>query len=147
MRIFREAVEDCALQDLGWTGVPFTWDNQHDGVANVKARIDRAFANEQFRQMFGFTNVRHICAAESDHCFIKVEFRKQQGDQGGRGTKPFRYENVWRTHVEYERVVAECWRNQQRAPGLHGVIESLGALQQRLGPWGKKEFGCLSRTV
>ena len=35
MRAFREAVSDCALQDLGWRGVPFTWDNAQQGSYNV----------------------------------------------------------------------------------------------------------------
>ena len=126
--------------------MPLTWDNCQQGGANVKARIDRAFANEQFRQMFGFTGVRHISSAESDHCFVRLEFQKQMCDTTSR-SKPFRYENIWQTHVDYERIVTECWHNQQHSPGLQGVMESLGALQQRLDPWGKKEFGCLRRTV
>ena len=28
MRVFRETVDACALQDLGWSVVPFTWDNR-----------------------------------------------------------------------------------------------------------------------
>ena len=48
MRGFRDAVADCALQDLGWRGVPFTWDNKQNGAANVKARLDRALANQKF---------------------------------------------------------------------------------------------------
>ena len=50
-------------------------------------------------------------------------------------------------HLDYERVVAECWLGQQRTPNLQGVLNSLSAMQQKLEPWGKKEFGCLARTV
>ena len=52
MRAFREATEDVSLQDLGWSGTAYTWDNRQSGVDNVKARLDRAFANENFRQQF-----------------------------------------------------------------------------------------------
>jgi hypothetical protein len=48
MRGFRQAVEDCSLQDLGFSGVPFTWDNKQQGNANVKARLDRSFVNAEF---------------------------------------------------------------------------------------------------
>ncbi|XP_073353887.1 uncharacterized protein [Aegilops tauschii subsp. strangulata] len=34
-----------------------------------------------------------------------------------------------------------------RAPGFQGIVESLGALQKELEPWGAKELGCLARTV
>lgn len=140
MRAFREVVDECAFQDLGWSGVPFTWDNRQSGVANVKARIDRALANEEFRQQFRFTKVRHISAAESDHCFVLLEFRVQRDDHGRRGARLFRYENVWQTHSDYEKVVSDCWRGQQRTPDLQGISESLTAMQRRLEPWGKKNL-------
>ena len=54
MRAFREAVDFCSFQDLGWRGVPFTWDNKQQGAANVKARLDRALANESFIALFEF---------------------------------------------------------------------------------------------
>ena len=48
MRAFRQVLEDCSLQDLGFTGLPFTWDNRQAGNMNVKARLDRGLANEAF---------------------------------------------------------------------------------------------------
>ena len=64
-----------------------------------------------------------------------------------KGVRPFRYENVWQTHIDHERLVTETWRQSQREPGLQGVADSLGELQRRLEPWGAKEFDCLARTV
>lgn len=57
MRAFREAVADCALQDLGWREVPFTCDNKQQGDMNVKARLDRALVNSDFLGMLEFTTV------------------------------------------------------------------------------------------
>ena len=37
MQAFRKAVDDCSFLDLGWRGVPFTWDNKQHGDSNVKA--------------------------------------------------------------------------------------------------------------
>ena len=31
MRAFQEVTHECELQDLGWTSVPFTWDNRQQG--------------------------------------------------------------------------------------------------------------------
>jgi hypothetical protein len=55
MRNFREAVDDCMLQDLGWSGSAYTWNNRQAGDANVKARLDRAFANPAFLTRFEHT--------------------------------------------------------------------------------------------
>jgi hypothetical protein len=52
MRNFRDVIDDCQLQDLGWSGTAYTWDNRRGGDANVKARLDRAFANSAFLDRF-----------------------------------------------------------------------------------------------
>ena len=147
MRAFRDVVSDCAFQDLGWSGVPYTWDNQQSGNANVKARLDRAFANEEFRHKFEYFKVCHICSVESDHCFVLTDVRQQPPNSNSHTSKPFRYENIWQYHNDYDQLVTETWRAQARQPGLHGVMNSLEALQRKLMPWGVREFGCLTRTV
>jgi endonuclease/exonuclease/phosphatase family metal-dependent hydrolase len=70
MRAFREAVEDCALQDLGFSGLPFTWDNRQDGRENVKARIDRALGNAALLNQFQVVKVRHFSIVQSDHYMV-----------------------------------------------------------------------------
>ena len=79
MRAFRKVVDDCSFQDLGYWGVPFTWDNKQQGAANVKARLDRSLANAEFLQLFAFARVKHISSTESDHCYVLTELRQSQG--------------------------------------------------------------------
>jgi hypothetical protein len=40
---FQQAVTECGLVDLGFTRLPYTWDNQRDDERNVKVRLDRSF--------------------------------------------------------------------------------------------------------
>uniref|UniRef100_A0A8I6YAL9 Endonuclease/exonuclease/phosphatase domain-containing protein n=1 Tax=Hordeum vulgare subsp. vulgare TaxID=112509 RepID=A0A8I6YAL9_HORVV len=70
MRAFREVIDDFSFQDLGWLGLPYTRDNRHGRYSNAKARLDRAFANEEFVQLFEHVRVRHVCGSESYHYFI-----------------------------------------------------------------------------
>jgi hypothetical protein len=49
---FRDAVNTCGFTDLGFLGLPYTWDNRQHGVDNIKVRLDRAFANPTFTDMF-----------------------------------------------------------------------------------------------
>lgn len=44
MIAFRDTLEVCGLVDLGFSGIPFTYDNLRAGVSNVKVRLDRATA-------------------------------------------------------------------------------------------------------
>lgn len=120
--------------------------NNQSGEANVKARLDRAFANEEFRQIFQHTRVGHLPSVESDHCFVVTEFHTSFSERM-RNKKQFRYENVWQTHADYDLLVADTWRGIQRVPGLRGISNALGTLQATLEPWGSKEFGSLTRTV
>lgn len=82
MRAFREVTEECGLQDMGWSGAPYTWDNRQGGNSNVKARLDHTFANEKFRTRFEQSRVRHVNSIESDHCFVVAEIRNNITIQG-----------------------------------------------------------------
>ena len=106
----------------------YTWDNRQGGDSNVKARLDRAFANEAFRQRYEDIRVRHVAATESDHCFVVTDIQDTKRPDGARRVKQFRYENIWQTHSDYEEIVTETWRKQARTSGLQGIVESLGAL-------------------
>lgn len=44
MVAFRDTEEVCGLIDLGFSGVPFTYDNQRNGQGNVRVRPDREVA-------------------------------------------------------------------------------------------------------
>ena len=49
---FRDAVNTCGFTDLGFLGLPYTWDNRQHGVDNLMVRLDRAFASPAFTDMF-----------------------------------------------------------------------------------------------
>lgn len=56
-------------------GCAYTWDNRQFGDSNVKARLDIAFANEEFRQHYEYICVKHLFACESDHCFVVADLQ------------------------------------------------------------------------
>ncbi|GFS28368.1 hypothetical protein Acr_00g0001370 [Actinidia rufa] len=49
MREFREAIDKCALIDLGMTGGVFTWTNKRTGLAHIQSRLDRFLANGSWK--------------------------------------------------------------------------------------------------
>lgn len=147
MRAFRDAVDDCSLQDLGWRGIPYTWDNRQAGSANVKARLDRALANDRFLNLFQFTAVKHISSVESDHCFVAAEFRTSMANNWPRAQRSFRYENVWQSHGQYDQLVRDLWQAGAGRGGLQGVVDALAVVQKDLGAWGEREFRNLSKKV
>ena len=49
---FREGLDSCQLEDLGYRGYPYTWNNKRLGDANTKMRLDRAVATKPWRDKF-----------------------------------------------------------------------------------------------
>ena len=64
---FREALESCHLQDLGFKGYPCTWNNKRPGAANTKIRLDRGVANEAWLGKFPLSKITHLSTHVSNH--------------------------------------------------------------------------------
>ena len=63
-----DALELCGLGDLGFSGLPYTYDNRQSGRANVKVRLDRVAENKQWHDMFLEADVKNLvvfCSAAS----------------------------------------------------------------------------------
>ncbi|KAE8791022.1 hypothetical protein D1007_34454 [Hordeum vulgare] len=146
MRFFRDVIADCALQEVGWQGVPFTWDNKQQGTRNVKARLDRAFVNQQFLQLFEFPKVKHICSLESDHCFVLADLKDSESCSS-QAPRQFRYDNVWQSHPYYDDMVGRIWHSGSGHQGLGGLLDALTIVQTHLGSLGKREFGNMAKKV
>jgi hypothetical protein len=52
MEGFRGAVANCGFTDLGFIGLPYTWDNRQDAYHNVKVRLDRGLATDPFLDLY-----------------------------------------------------------------------------------------------
>jgi hypothetical protein len=147
MRAFQEATDDCELLDLRFSGAPYTWDNRHEGLANVKARIDRDFGDITLMQMFPIIKFRHIDLVESDHCLVVAELRIHQAPHMRRSARSFRYKDVWQTHADYGKVVKELWEDAQHGLGLSGLMSSLNSIQLGLDKWGATTFGNFKKKM
>jgi endonuclease/exonuclease/phosphatase family metal-dependent hydrolase len=77
MEAFREVLHDCHLTDLGFLGVPYTYDNKRARQANVRVRLDRAVACPAWRDRFADTMVQHLTSPVSDHCPILVQIEQE----------------------------------------------------------------------
>ncbi|XP_040385781.1 uncharacterized protein LOC121056051 [Oryza brachyantha] len=49
---FRDAVAVCGFHNLGFVGLPYTWDNRQKCDKNIKVRLDRALVTSSFLDMF-----------------------------------------------------------------------------------------------
>ena len=51
MVAFCDVLETCHLVDLGFSGIPFTYDNKRSGAANVKLRLDHVVASSAWHNI------------------------------------------------------------------------------------------------
>jgi hypothetical protein len=142
MNGFREAVDSCDLQDLGYVGIPYTWDNKQHGEANVKVRLDRVLTSPSWLSRFPESIVRHVSSPKSDHCLLVIDVRSIT-ETGERSPPCFRYENAWARDDTYEETAVSSWADSQisSSPGLLGVAERLGRMQHTLKIWSADKFG------
>ena len=64
---FKEVVNVCGFKDLGYNSPDFTWCNNC-----VYLRLDRAFATNDWINMFSGTRVLHLIDSTFDHCTLLI---------------------------------------------------------------------------
>ena len=116
---FREALEYCQLEDLGFEGYMFTWRN-HNHVADeyIKERLDQAVANDLWRGWFIHYRVFNGDPRHSDHRPVIVNTDRPAGKNNtSRRTKPFQFEANW---LGEEKCA--CQRNGNEGPHDPGLM-------------------------
>lgn len=73
---FKDCLNACNLLDLGFSGPKFTWSNLRQITDLVLERIDRCFANFEWRVLFPEASVTHLPRVFSDHCSVLLELFK-----------------------------------------------------------------------
>jgi hypothetical protein len=144
---FRGVVDDCDFRDMGFTGVPFTWDNGQEGNENVKIRLDRMLANPAMDDLYNGSVVRHSPSPKSNHCVLITKLRKLLDSESERGPRPFMYEDASRREESYEKVVIDSWQNGSGARGLACLQDALRQMQVGLSTWSSKKFGDIRRRI
>lgn len=144
MANFREALNVCELFDLGFTGVPYTYDNKREGMQNVKVRLDRAVADNAWCDLFGEAKLKHLISSRSDHCPILLQFEKEM--RSNLKNKPPRYEIMWERESILPEIIKEAWKNSSRGD-LGQIALSLKEVMTTLTRWSKEKFGSINKEL
>ncbi|KAM0908155.1 hypothetical protein ACQ4PT_015643 [Festuca glaucescens] len=137
MAAFRETLAVCNMVDLGFTGLPYTYDNKRKGRANVRVRLDRAVASADWLDMFGEAVVEHLVSPVSDHTPILVRLLQE-------ARQPRRhYEVWWEQEAELPELIAQAWQEAGPKGDLSSVRAGLDKTMQVLQSWSRKKFGNL----
>lgn len=136
MSQFREAVANCRLHDLPFSGYEFTYDNGQGGDDNVQCRLDRALVNDEWFGVFDMARGINLDREWSDHAPIKVVLSESGEDSQKKGERPFRFEQVWAEEGKCEEIIEGAW-----LVGGPTVPQKIGFCSEDLKAWSDKEFG------
>ena len=104
---FRSVVDDCALLDLGYTGIPWTFEHKVAGGSYTRVRLDRVLACSAWTAQFPRARVDHLTAGSSDH--VPIILHPHGEAWVTQRQHVFRYETMWESHDQLHTKVANDW--------------------------------------
>ena len=144
---FKEALECCHLQDLGFSGYPYTWSNKGPGEANTKIRLDRVVANNEWLEKFQMSKLIHLSTHASDHLPIMLHVQTYVQVRQKR-KRSFKFEESWLLSSECEMVMQEAWgRAGEEGHGMASVQEKIKLCGAELLAWGSSSINPDTRAI
>jgi hypothetical protein len=101
-----DCMNSCNMIDMGFSRPKFTWTNGQPVSSLIMQRLDRAWANSEWRTLFLEAVVSHLTRTHSDHWPILLSLFPINVCNLSR---PFRFESMWLSHPEFFTVVANAW--------------------------------------
>jgi hypothetical protein len=131
MQAFRDALTDCGLEDIGYTGNHYTWK-----PGRIRERLDRAVANGEWVSMHLNAVLSHLEYTRSDHRPLLLDTEYQGSPSSGR-SGPRRFEGKWLQEEGFRDEVVRAWEAAGVAT-YGGVLEKLNHMHAALHEWDNK---------
>ena len=131
LMVFMSVLSDCNLFDLGFHGVPWTYNNKQEGYKNVKVRPDLAVACPQWSSLFPDCKISHVISSRSDHCPLLIQLLRIP--RVGKIVKQLKYEAYWeREGVVLEDQIKVSWNEGRYVEDLKDVGNNLNSVMKNL---------------
>jgi hypothetical protein len=146
MENFREVLSDCNIHDLGFTGLPWTYNNKQKGRNNVRVRLDRAVACPGWTDAFPHAQLKHLISSRSDHCPILLNCNTDIR-QGKNKRNTTRYEMMWEREESLVEEINIAWNGHANASCLQDINLKLKATMTALNSWSSLKFGSVTKEI
>jgi hypothetical protein len=130
MAAFRDCLQLCGLKDLGFTGLPFTYDNKRAGYNNVQVRLDRVVADDRWRDIYSASEVVHLVSPCSDHCPVLWSLAKEIREPTK--VKCMRYEIFWERDPGLKEIIESAWKDLGHMSDLGSINRGMDTVMKTL---------------
>lgn len=129
---FNSAIDGLALLELPLLDRLYTWSNRR--AVPTLARLDRAFMNGAFAQLFPNTSLQAKSGPTSDHTPLLLTLPTTTPK-----ASRFRFENCWLKHPNFLRDILPAWSNAiVPADATGGLVGRVKALLHAAKCWAKR---------
>ncbi|XP_058106903.1 uncharacterized protein LOC131250636 [Magnolia sinica] len=136
----RRAVQ---VRFTGFNGSMYTWCNNRSDRSRRWARLDRMLVNASWISSLPRFTIDHLTRSFSDHTSILLSFKDNSADF----PRPFRFQRMWTTHVDFKWVVKEIWDAEVAAAPMFKLYIKMKHLKRALKDWNKTVFGDVHNNV
>ncbi|KAL0320306.1 UNVERIFIED_CONTAM: putative mitochondrial protein [Sesamum radiatum] len=136
---FRDCLDDCGLQDIGFEGAMFTWCNHRE-----EPNLDRVCSDTKWANLFPRAKVSHVAASCSDHSALLVALDGELTRSPPRTKQRFRFEAVWVFSRACADIIKQTWDSIQ-APSYQGLLNKIRTTRLHLKQWDRESFENIRR--
>jgi hypothetical protein len=128
MQAFRDALQDCSLEDLGYSGDCYTWRR-----GRIRQRLDRAVANGAWITMHPGAILQNLEFIKSDHrpILLDTDYKEFYPPVN---PGPKRFEAKWIQETDFRHEVVRAWEAASTTDE-GGVLGRLGRMHEALHIW------------
>lgn len=141
---FRNALQDCQLQDLQQMDGEFTWYNKRSAESAVFERLDRFVGNLQWQNTFQECEIRVLDFFGSDHRPVLCTMKTGNNFITKRKRGRFHWEDKWMIEKNFVPELLMEWENLGDKDTLP---EKLGACEKFLRRWAGSRFDQLGKQI
>jgi exonuclease III len=138
---FNSLIDELRLIDLEANNDIHTWTNRRTGVHQIACKLDRFLLSEPLMMDDTTMESTILNLPGSDHWPIQLWVDVPATP----GKKPFRFEQFWLDHPDFQANIQDWWRQAEIPHGskMYRFQQKLKNLKQTLKLWNKQTFGSI----